>query len=89
MKEKLSPKVVALSLAVVSGILYIVCAILLALTPAGTLALFNNLFHGIDLTSITKTSVTFGSTLIGLIEIVVYALITGWLFAKVYNYFSR
>ena len=85
MTDKLSTKKVALSLAIVSAILYIACALLLAIAPEFTLNLFSNLFHGIDITQITSTSISLGSTLIGLVEIIVYALIAGWLFALVYN----
>ncbi|MEK6936080.1 MAG: DUF5676 family membrane protein [Nanoarchaeota archaeon] len=88
MTDKLSTKKVALSLAIVSAILYIICALFIAIAPDFTIKLFSNLFHGIDITQITSTSISLGSTLIGLVEIIVYALIAGWLFALVYNKFK-
>ena len=85
MTDKLNTKRVALSLAIVSAILYIACALLIAIAPDFTMSLFSNVFHGIDITQIADTSISLGSTLIGLVEIIVYALIAGWLFAWVYN----
>ena len=83
--EKLSEKRVALSLASVSGIVYIVCAILIAISPEWTMASFGALFHGIDISKIARSPVPLGSTVLGFVEIVVFALIVGWLFAKIYN----
>ncbi|MDO8508651.1 MAG: DUF5676 family membrane protein [Nanoarchaeota archaeon] len=85
MAEKLNEKKVAFSLAIVAGIVYIVCAILVAIAPAWTVNTFGALFHGIDISQIAKESVSLGNTITGLVEIVVLALIVGWLFAKIYN----
>ena len=85
MVDKLSPKRVAYSLASVSAILYIVCAVLIAIGPEATIKLFGSLFHGINIELIAQNTISFGSTILGLIEIVVGSLIIGWLFAKIYN----
>ena len=85
MAEKLNPKRVALSLAIVSSIFYIVCALLVVIAPDFTTKLFGNLFHGIDITQIATTNISFGSVLIGLVQIIIYTLIVGWLFALIYN----
>jgi len=85
MAEKLNAKKVGISLAVVSAILYIACALLVAIAPEFTTNLFSNIFHGIDITQIITTSISFGSIVIGLIEIIIYAYIAGALFAWVYN----
>ncbi len=88
MNDKLSPRRVALSLAIVSAILYVACALFIFIAPDFTLSLFSNLFHGIDITQIADTSISLGSILLGLVEIIVYALVAGWLFAFVYNKFK-
>ena len=85
MAEKLKTKRVALSLAGVSAILYIACALLIFVVPNLTIKLFSYIFHGINISSITDKSITLTGTLIGLVEIVIYALITGALFAWIYN----
>ena len=69
MIEKINTKRVALSLAAVSAILYIACALLIAIAPDFAMGLFSKIFHGIDITQIANTSISFGSTLLGLIEI--------------------
>ena len=84
MAEKLNPKKVALSLASVAGIVYIICAILVAIAPAWTVNTFGALFHGIDITKIA-TIPTLTGTIIGFVEIIVLSLIVGWLFAVIYN----
>ena len=85
MADKLNAKRVALSLATVSAILYVACALLIFIAPDFTMGLFSKIFHGIDITQIADTSISLGSTLLGLVEIIIYALIAGWLFAWVYN----
>jgi len=88
MVEKLSVNKVSLSLAAVSGILSIVCALLIALAPEATTKLFGIIFHGIDISQITKP-ITLGGALFGTIEVIVIALIAGWLFAVIYNKIKR
>lgn len=85
MTENLSQKRVALTLAIISGMLYIVCAVLFAVAPELTLKFFSKIFHGIDITRIASTTIPLSSTLIGFAEIVVFSLIVGWLFAVIYN----
>lgn len=85
--EKLDAKRVSLSLATVSGILSAVCALLIAVAPQFTVNLFGAIFHGIDLTKIPKT-MTLSDAILGTVEVVVIALIVGWLFAKIYNSFK-
>jgi len=85
MADKLNIKRTALSLAIVAAVLYIACALLIVIAPDFTIGLFSNLFHGIDITKIADMSISLGSTIIGLVEIIIYALIAGGLFAWVYN----
>jgi len=85
--EKLDAKKVSLSLAATSGILSVACALLIAAAPQFTINLFGAVFHGVDLTKIQKT-MTFGDAILGTIEVIVIALIVGWLFAKIYNSFK-
>ena len=82
---ELSPKKTGLSLAIVFGIFYLVCAILFALAPASTMSLFNSLFHGIDVSEIARESISLGETAFGLLIILVFGWIVGWLYAVIYN----
>ncbi len=85
MADKLSPRRVANTLGVVFAGVSLLCAILILVLPDATMSLFNNIFHGIDLTQIERTSVTFGNIIIGLIVAFVSGWIIGWFFAVVYN----
>ena len=85
--EKLNPKKVSLSLAATSGIVSTACALLIAVAPQFTVNLFGAVFHGIDLSNIQKT-MTISSAILGTMEVIVFALIVGWLFAKIYNSFK-
>ena len=84
MGDELNPKRVAMSLASVAGIISIVCALLILIAPEATTNLFGAIFHGIDVSQIAKP-ITLGGALLGTLEIIIIALIAGWLFAKVYN----
>ena len=85
--ERLDAKKVSLSLAATSGIISVACALLIAVAPQFTVNLFGAIFHGVDLTKIQKT-MTFSDAILGTIEVIVLALIVGWLFAKIYNSFK-
>ena len=68
MNNKLNSKRVAFSLSGVFGIVYLACAILIAVIPQGTVKIFSYLFHGIDISKIATTPTLIGTT-IGFIEI--------------------
>ena len=85
MEDKLNAKKVAFSLAGASAIIYIICAILIAIFPIGTVKVFGFLFHGIDISKISRMSVPFTSTILGLIEIIALSMLFGFVFAKIYN----
>ncbi len=87
MANELSAKRVSLSLGIVTAIVSIVCALLIALIPQGTVSLFGSIFHGIDISKI-NTSLTLGSAIEGTVVAIVLALIIGWLFAVIYNKFK-
>ena len=83
--ENINVKTSGLSLAILSTLLSLLCALSYWLFPSLTISYFNYIVHGIDITQIITTSISLGSIVIGLIEIIIYAYITGALFAWVYN----
>ena len=85
MAGNLKPKKIGYSLALVAGIVYLVCAILVAVAPTWTVNFFGALFHGIDITQIARTPVSLASTVLGLVEIVVIGYLIGWVFGVIYN----
>ena len=83
--DKLSAKKVSLSLAVVSAIVYLVCALLIAIVPSFIINVFVALFHGVDISKIAMPSFVIGRTILGLFGVIIIASIFGWLYASVYN----
>lgn len=83
--EKLRPKAVALSLAVVTAISYVSCAVFVTVTRDAAMKFFGFMFHGIDLTKVPAVEMSFSNAAVGFVETVVFALIAGWLFAVIYN----
>lgn len=77
MADKLSPKIVSLSLATISGIAYIFCAIFFAIAPQTALSFFKNMFHGVDITQIASATIPLGSTVAGFVEIIGLSLAAG------------
>ena len=88
MAEKLNAKLVSCTLACTSSILYILCAALFAINPGAILNLFQYMFHGIDISKIASDEISIAGFLIGLVLVAAMSLITGWLFAVIYNYLS-
>lgn len=84
MAEEISPKRISLSLAYVTAIVSIVCALLLAIAPQLTMNVFGSIFHGLDISKIA-VAVTWTNAILGTIVAIVTALIIGWLFAVIYN----
>jgi len=82
--EKLNVKRVSLSLAYVTAIVSIICALLLAIFPNGGMRLLGSIFHGLDISKIA-VAITWSGAILGTIVAIVLALIAGWLFAKIYN----
>ena len=88
MGEKLSAKRVSLSLAITSGVFSTACALLIAIAPQFMIKFFGAIFHGIDISQIERT-MTLSGAITGIIAAIIVALITGWLFAVIYNKFAK
>ncbi len=89
MNEKLNSKRIAFSLGITLGLFYILCLVFFYLMPEATLNLTQGLFHGLDLSKITKTTISIGGAVTGLIEIFFLGLIAGWIFAQAYNWLGK
>ena len=75
-----------LALSITAGVLYLACAALIAIWPDGALWLFNDWFHGIDLSRMsTTTQIGIGSLIRGLFTLMLSAYLTGALFGWLYN----
>lgn len=85
--KALNEKTVALSLSAASAVLSILCAAILLAFP-WSMKFFASIFHGIDITQIA-VPITAEGVVTGLVAIIIAAFVTGWLFAMIYNYFSK
>jgi len=80
----------SLSAAGAMGLVYIVCAIFVALAPDFALKLFGWLVHLVNVDKFTgDVAITFGGFLIGLIQILIYTYLTFWIFAWLHNKFRK
>lgn len=85
MNEKLDVRRVAYTTALVGGIFSIVCLAIIAIFGNSGTMFMGYIFHGLDVSKIAVTSISWGGAIIGVIESTLLALIGGWLFAKIYN----
>ncbi len=89
MADKLKPKATGYALASVAGIVSLACLLLVVIAKEFTINLFGAIFHGIELSQIAADNITIGSAVLGFVEVVVIGFILGWLYAVVYNWFSK
>lgn len=85
---KLNEKALANASAVLVAIVYVVCALFVAVLPDLSRAVAGSWFHGIDLESIW-TGTPRGNFVLGLATAVVLSWLAGWVFARVYNKFAK
>lgn len=79
------------ALAVTVGVIYVVCAIAVALFPDGTLAFFSTWAHGVDLTLVKRPAtkpLTAGEWVYGFVSAVAAGYLAGALYGWARNLFS-
>jgi hypothetical protein len=85
-----SPFRTGIALAITVGVFYALCAVAWALAPGPFLSLMNNLFHGMDFSSMVQPK---GFALPGffaaLIVMSLWALLAGTFFAWLHNRLTR
>lgn len=70
----------------VMGIVYVVCAIFVALWPDFAMRLFGWLVHLVNVDKFAgDVAITAGGFIIGLVQILVYTYVVAWLFAWLHN----
>jgi len=85
------PWVTGAALAVTVGMVYLVCAVAVALFPDGTLAFFNTWLHGLDLTLVKRPAgrpLAAAEWIFGLVSAVVAGYLAGALYGWLRNLFS-
>ncbi len=86
---KHDPNVTANALAVTSAILYVFCRMAVSLFPQLSITIAQAWFHGLEISKVSGWSLTMSSFIVGLVSFTVAAWLTGYLFARVYNYFLK
>ena len=76
------------ALAAVTGIVYVVCSLSVALFPGFSKVVGQSWFHGIDF-GLIWTGSPRGNFLVGFVTAVIGTWLVGWAFAWVYNQFSK
>lgn len=75
-----------LALAGTMTIAYVVCALFTAIAPDLALKFLGWMVHLVNVDKFADgTEVTFGTFILGLLPIIFYAYLAGWLFAWMYN----
>ena len=78
------------ALAITATALYVACGLLLLVLPTpAVIAIYNGIFHGMDLSGSIGGTKSLGIILIGVAAIAVASWIGGALFAWVYNKLTR
>jgi hypothetical protein len=86
--DSTKPWVRGAALAVTVGIVYVVCALAVALFPDGTLAFFNTWLHGVDLTLVKRPAtklLTAGEWIYGFVSAVAAGYVAGALYGWARN----
>jgi hypothetical protein len=86
---KHDPKATANALAVVGGVLYLICAILTLISTEIYLSIMGTWAHSLDMKALPQKTPDLGTLVIGLITFVLAAWVTGYAFAVCYNYFAK
>jgi hypothetical protein len=68
------------------ALLYVACIIVvMTVGKNGVVFILNTLFHGIDVTSLIRTTILISSMFIGLVEIFIMGWLIGATIASIYN----
>lgn len=83
----INPKGLGLAFASTATVFYIGCVITLAATPHDkAIIFFNSLLHGVDVTSILRTSMPISQMIFGVITTFILAWFAGAMTAVFYNF---
>ncbi|MDO8621108.1 MAG: DUF5676 family membrane protein [Candidatus Levybacteria bacterium] len=77
------------ALALVSGLVSLICAAGVWLARDAFVGLFGEIFHGIDLAALPIKEVTMGGVITGLIVVVISGWVLGYIFASLYNKLAK
>ena len=82
---KKDPKATAHALAIVAGLLYVLCVLWIIISKGSYMGVMSTWFHGIDFNALPSATPTLDAMTIGLITFIGFAWISGYFFAVIYN----
>ena len=82
-------KALANTFAVFVAIIYLACGLIVAVAPNFMKLVTRSWVHGIELAESWSGRAFPGNFLLGLVTAVVGAWISGWIFARLYNFFLK
>ncbi|MBI5599234.1 MAG: hypothetical protein HY890_05785 [Deltaproteobacteria bacterium] len=86
----LNARVVSLSLAVTTEVIYLSCAVLSYVSPKGVIWFFSTWIHALDLTAIVSSKPFAAADFFtGFVSIFIASYLTGMVFTYVYNAAGR
>ena len=86
----INPKKFGLAVGSTFSLLYVACIIvIMSAGKEGVVFIFNTLFHGLDVTSLIRTTMPISSMLIGAVEIFIIGWLLGATIASIYNLSSE
>lgn len=77
------------ALTLVVSIVYIVCAVAVAVARDAFISIAALTLHGIDLKALPVKDVDLGSAILGLVVTAVFAWVSGYIFASSYNKLAK
>lgn len=80
---KLDPKGLALAVAIVTAVLWILCSVFVSIAPGPAMGITGHMVHA-DLSEFTW-SLSWGGVLVGLVSWTLAAAVPAWLIAWTYN----
>ncbi|MER2165919.1 MULTISPECIES: DUF5676 family membrane protein [Stenotrophomonas] len=89
--NRLNPITTGLSLAITVGLLYLMCALVVAFAPGAFMAALGLVAHSLNLAPLMQqvAPMSLTAVLVGLLVIMAYSFIAGLLFGLVNNAFAR
>lgn len=85
---KLNEMALANALGILTAVVYVVCAAMVAVAPDLFKAISASWFHGIDIESLWIGAPR-GNFVLGIVSAVAASWAAGWLFAKIYNRLAK
>lgn len=77
------------SFAVVTGFIWTICTLGIALFPSLSKSISSWWLHGLDMSVLGTWQVTFGGFILGGLVLIIFAWISGYLFGSSLEYFSK